>query len=169
MRSLCLCLGTLLVSGVVAAQTMVEAAILTAPAAGTAGKAKSVGAATGNIFSKVGSQLEKAGGTAAPAATSAKPAAAKQTALTAKAVKETEPVKVFPKPSKEDLEAIKPGATRAELIAKAGQPSLSMFSSEESGLVELLSYQTKDGEQARVRLARGVVSSIDLPGSVSKK
>ncbi len=64
-------------------------------------------------------------------------------------------------PSQEDVTAIAPGTSRAEVITRLGTPASKVLMAEEGKLVETYHYRTKGGGFGRVRLVDGTVSAVN--------
>jgi len=65
--------------------------------------------------------------------------------------------------SKADLEQIKIGAGRAEVIERLGTPSSAITIPDDDGAVETLSYRVTTNQAARINLRHGRVIDISVP------
>jgi hypothetical protein len=64
--------------------------------------------------------------------------------------------------TKEDLAKVTVGLSRADVIAKLGDPASSMTSPEDDTLVETLSYHAKGQKVGSLRLIDGIVTAIEI-------
>jgi hypothetical protein len=109
----------------------------------------------------VGKNLEaaKTSGSAAPRSSGGPKSSVKTIGLPVALPPEVKPST----PTQSELEAVKEGTPKSELLAKVGHPSFAVSSPQGGHLVETLSYSVKDGGDAKVRLSDGKVSSVELP------
>jgi hypothetical protein len=149
-----LCLFALLPC-VLSAQTMVEAAALTgAGASAAAGTGKATADALNRAMGSADAALRSASAKTTTLQPSSRPRGGKSAAA-----------KLPPKPSNADFESVEPGTSKKELMAKLGKPAFSISSSEDGVLEEVFRYNTREGDQAKVRLTDGKVSKVELPGA----
>ncbi len=130
------------------AQAVVESSVLSGAAAAAATGAKGAGKSAGAVFGRVGAIAGKA-----PQAVSA-PAPATAPVPTAPAPAPA----AAPKPV--DPSAVKVGLSRKDLLARCGEPTMSVLGNRRSASAETLWYATTDNDELKVELEGGVVTRV---------
>jgi len=151
MRALCLLALSLIPAAPLAAQAMVENALLSGAASAASGSMAKAGAAVAKVLSRADNALS---GKAAKES----PVAARPSVVTIDSAPiERKPAPPPPpKPSKADFDSIVPGLSRSELIAKVGLPAISILSDQG----ESLSYDCKEGDAFTIKMSDGKIASI---------
>ena len=132
------------------AQAVVESSVLSGAAAAAATGAKGAGKSAGAVFGRVGQIAGKAPQPAAatPAANTAAPAPAASAAKPASAPKPVDPA------------SVKVGLTRKDLLARCGEPTMSVLGNRRSASAETFWYATTDNDELKVELEAGVVTRV---------